>query len=147
MKKEKWLVPVVVVVSAALLVFAVMGASAVYDYFFPMAEPIVCPNEEDISSISLTHSSDPATVIEIGDFAYILQSMRDTQPTRNWTVNDYPTAEHYYTIEINTAARQERYFVYTEDSQVYLESPYEGVYEVDQQFLDFLEDSFKDRPN
>ena len=144
MKKEKWLIPTVVVVSAALLVFAVMGASAVYDYFFPMAEPIVCPTEEDISSISLTYSSDPATVIEIGDFAYILQSMRDTQPTRNWTVNDYPTAEHYYTIEINTTARLERYFVYTENSQAYLESPYEGVYKVDQQFLAFLEAAFRD---
>ena len=144
MKKEKWLIPVVVVVSAALLVFAVMGALAVYDHYFPMASPIVCPNEEDIASISLTHSSDPSAVIEITDFAYILQSIRDTQPTRNWTVNDYPTAEHYYTIEINTAARQERYFVYTEDSQVYLESPYEGVYKVDQQLLEFLEAAFRD---
>ena len=144
MKKEKWLIPVVVVVSAVLLVFAVMGASAVYDYFFPMAAPLVCPNEEDISSISLTYSSDPATVIEVADFAYILQSMRDTQSTRNWTVNDYPTAEHYYTIEINTSARLERYFVYTENSQAYLESPYEGVYKVDQQLLAFLEAAFRD---
>ena len=144
MKKEKWLIPTVVVITATLLVFAVMGASAVYNYFFPMADPIVCPNEEDVTSISLTQNSDPATVIEITDFAYILQSMCDTQPTRNWTVNDYPTAEHYYTIEINTSARLERYFVYTENSQVYLESPYEGVYKVDQQLLAFLEAAFRD---
>ena len=147
MKKEKWLIPVVVVVSAALLVFAVMGASAVYNHFFPMAAPIVCPNEEDIASISLTQNSDPSAVIEITDFAYILQSIRDTQPTRNWTVNDYPTAENYYTIEIHTSAQQDRYFryfVYTENSQVYLESPYEGVYEADQQLLDFLDAAFKD---
>ena len=144
MKKEKWLIPVVVVVSVVLLVFAVIGAPAVYDHFFPMAAPIVCPNEEDITSISLTHSSDPSAVIDVSDFGYILQSVRDTQPTRNWTVNDYPTAEDYYTIEFNTTERLERYFVYTENSQAYLESPYEGVYKVDQQFLAFLEAAFRD---
>ena len=144
MKTEKWLVPVVVVVSTALLAFAVMSASAVYDHFFPMANPIVCPNEEEIASISLTQNSDPSVVIDITDFAYILQSIRDTQPTRDWSIQDYPAAEHYYTIEINTSARQNRYFVYTEDSQVYLESPYEGVYMADQQLLAFLEGAFID---
>lgn len=150
MKKEKWLVPTVVAVTAALLVFAVMGASAVYNYFFPMAAPIVCPNEEDIASISLTQNNDPSAVIEISDFECILQSIRTAQPTRNWSVQDYPAVENYYTIEIKTSATQDRYFryfVYTEDSQVYLESPYEGVYKVDQQLLDLLEDSFKDQPN
>ena len=150
MKKEKWLVPTVVVVTTALLVFAVMSASAVYDYFFPMAAPIVCPNEEDIASISLTHNSDPSAVIEISDFGYILQSIRTAQPTRNWSVQDYPAAENYYTVEIKTSAAQDRcfrYFVYAEGSQVYLESPYEGVYKVDQQLLDLLKDSFKDQAN
>ena len=89
-------------------------------------------------------SSDPAAVIELADFGYILHSIRNAQPTRNWSMNDYPTAEHYYTIEINTSARLERYFVYTENSQVYLESPYEGVYKADQQLSDFLEAAFKD---
>ena len=147
MKKETWLVPVVVVVSTALLVFAVMGASAVYNYFFPMANPIVCPSEEDTASISLTKNSDPSTVIEITDIGYILHSIRDTQPTRNWSVQDYPTAKNYYTIEINTSATQDRYFryfVYTENSQVYLESPYEGVYTADQQLFDFLKAAFAD---
>ena len=146
MKKEKWLIPTVVVITATLLVFAVMGASAVYDHFFPMANPIVCPDEEDIASISLTHSSDPSAVIDVSDFGYILRSIHGAQPTRNWSVNDYPTTENYYTIEINTSAWQDRYFryfVYTENSQVYLESPYEGVYKADQQLLDFLETAFK----
>lgn len=147
MKKQKWLVPTVTVVTTALLVFAVMGAPAVYDSFFPMAAPIVCPNEEDIASILLTQSNDSSTAIEISDFGNILQSIHNTQPTRIWSVQDYPAAENYYTIEMKTSAWQDRYFryfVYTEDSQVYLESPYEGVYEANQQLLDFLEKFFKD---
>ena len=36
MKKEKWLIPAVVVVTTVLLVFAVAGAPAVYNYYFPM---------------------------------------------------------------------------------------------------------------
>ena len=147
MKKEKWLFPTVVVVSTALLIFLAMGIPAVYNYYFPMAESIVCPNDEEITSISLTRNTDPAAVIELSDFAYILQSIRAAQPTRNWSINDYPTVEHYYAVEIKTSERQYRYFVYTENAQVYLESPYEGVYKVEQQLLDLLKDSFKDRPN
>ena len=144
MKKEKWLIPFVVVVTTALLVFAVVSAPAVYDHFFPMAATVVCPNEEDVASISLMDNSDPAAVIELDDFGYILHSIRNAQPTRNWSVNDYPTAAQYYTIEINTSQRQYRYFVYIEDSQVYLERPYEGVYKADQQLFDFLEAAFED---
>lgn len=144
MKKEKWLIPVVVIVTTVLLVFAVVSAPAVYDHFFPMAADVVCPNEEDVASVSLMNNSDPSAVIEVTDFGYILYSIRNAQPTRNWSVNDYPTAEHYYTIEINTSTRQYRYFVYIEDSQVYLESPYEGVYKADQQLFDFLEAAFAD---
>ena len=144
MKKEKWLIPTVVVVSTALLIFLAMGIPAVYNYYFPMAEPIVCPSDEEITSISLTQNTDPTAVIELSDFAYILQSIRTAQPTRDWSINDYPTVEHYYAIEIKTSARQYRYFVYTENAQVYLESPYEGVYKVDQQLLAFLEAAFRD---
>ena len=144
MKKEKWLIPTVVVVSTALLIFLAMGIPAVYNHYFPMAEPIVCPNDEEITSISLTQNTDPTAVIELSDIEYILHSIRTAQPTRNWSINDYPTAESYYTIEIITSERQYRYFVYTENAQVYLESPYEGVYNIDQQLFDFLEAAFAD---
>ena len=147
MKRKKWLISAAVMAGIALLGLLGIGGYAVYDYVFTMAAPIFCPNEEDIASILLTQSNDSSTAIEISDFGNILQSIHNTQPTRIWSVQDYPAAENYYTIEIKTSEWQDRYFryfVYTEDSQVYLESPYEGVYEADQQFLDFLEKFFKD---
>lgn len=144
MKKEKWLIPVVVSVSAVLLVIFAVGAYPVYNYLFPMAEAIVCPSGDDITSVSLARSSDPSAAIEISDFATLLQTFRNTKPTRNWSVQDYPAAENYYTIEIDTPARQYRYFVYTEDSQVYVESPYEGVYQANQQILDLVAEHFED---
>lgn len=143
MKKEKWLIPVVVSVSAVLLVIFAVGAYPVYNYLFPMAEAIVCPAGDDITSVSLARSSDPSAAIEISDFATLLQTFRNTKPTRNWSVQDYPAAETYYTIEIRTSERQHRYFVYTEGSQVYLESPYEGVYEANQELTNLLENLFK----
>lgn len=147
MKNKKLWISAAAVVTTVLLVAAVIGAPAVYDYFFPMAAPVAYPNGEDITSISLTHNSDPSAVIEITDSGYILQALCNAQPTRNWSIQDYPAAENYYTFEIKTSAMQDRYFryyVYMMDSQVYIESPYEGVYKADQQLLDFLEDSFKD---
>jgi hypothetical protein len=60
------------------------------------------------------------------------------------SVYDYPTAKTYYTIEVDMVARQYRYFLYAENSQVYVELPYEGIYKANQQFLDFVAEYFKD---
>ena len=125
-----------------LLVIAV-GGYFLLDRMFPVAPPIDCPNEEDIRSISLTQNSDPSTSVEVSDFGAVLQNICAGEPTRIWSIQDYPSVEIYYTVEIDTSARQYRYFVYAEGSQVYVEKPYQGVYEVNQQVLDFFADHFR----
>ena len=82
-------------------------------------------------------------LIETTDIDKILKNIIDAQPTREMSVNDYPATKAYYTIEIDTVARQYRYFLYAENSQVYVELPYEGIYKTNQQFLDFVVNYFK----
>ena len=137
--KKVWLVVII-----ALFGFSVIGGYAVFDSVFPKADPISCPDVDSITAISLSQNSTPSLVVEAPVFAEVLESIRNTQPTRQWSVNDYPTANDYYTIEIDTPARDYRYFVYVENSQVYLEAPYGGVYKANQQLLDFLAAYFKD---
>lgn len=126
-----------------LLLAIAVGGYFLLDHMFPVASPIDCPNKEDIRSISLTQNSDPSTSVDVSDFEAVLQNICAGEPTRIWSIQDYPSVESYYTVELNTLARQYRYFVYADGSQVYVEKPYHGVYKVDQQVLDFFADYFR----
>ena len=137
--KKTW-----VIVIIALLGIAVIGGYAVLNNIFPKADPIKFPDTESITAITLIQKDGSSVAVETADFGEILKNITNAQPTRTMSVNDYPTAKTYYTIEVDTAARQYRYFLYAENSQVYIELPYEGIYKANQQFLDFIADYFKD---
>lgn len=137
--KKAWIIAII-----ALLGIAIIGGYAVLDNIFPKADPINCPALENITSISLVQNNDVSAAVEATDFGEFLQYLRSTQPTRKMSVNDYPTAKTYYTIEVDTSAREYRYFIYAENSQVYIEIPYEGIYKANDQFLDFVAAYFVD---
>ena len=137
--KKTW-----VIIIIALLGIAVIGGYAILNNIFPKADPIKFPDTESITAITLIQKGGSSVAVETADFGEILKNITNAQPTRTMSVNDYPTAKTYYTIEVDTAARQYRYFLYAENSQVYIELPYEDIYKSNQQFLDFIADYFKD---
>ena len=137
--KKTW-----VIIIIALLGIAVIGGYAILNNIFPKADPIKFPDTESIIAITLLQNDGSFVAVETADFGEILKNITNAQPTRTMSVNDYPTAKTYYTIEVDTAARQYRYFLYAENSQVYIELPYEGIYKSNQQFLDFVAEYFKD---
>ena len=137
--KKTW-----VIIIIALLGIAVIGGYAILNNIFPKADPIKFPDTESITAITLIQKDGSSVAVETADFGEILKNITNAQPTRTMSVNDYPTAKIYYTIEVDTAARQYRYFLYAENSQVYIELPYEGIYKSNQQFLDFVAEYFKD---
>ena len=137
--KKTW-----VIIIIAFLGIAVIGGYAILNNIFPKADPIKFPDTESITAITLIQKDGSSVAVETADFGEILKNITNAQPTRTMSVNDYPTAKTYYTIEVDTAARQYRYFLYAENSQVYIELPYEGIYKSNQQFLDFVAECFKD---
>ena len=136
--KKTW-----VIIIIALLGIAVIGGYAILNNIFPKADPIKFPDTESITAITLIQKDGSSVAVETADFGEILKNITNAQPTRTMSVNDYPTAKTYYTVEVDTAARQYRYFLYAENSQVYIELPYEGIYKANQQFLDFVLEYFK----
>ena len=136
--KKTW-----VIIIIALLGIAVIGGYAILNNIFPKADPIKFPDTESITAITLIQKGGSSVAVETADFGEILKNITNAQSTRTMSVNDYPTAKTYYTIEVDTAARQYRYFLYAENSQVYIELPYEGIYKANQQFLDFVLEYFK----
>ena len=137
--KKTW-----VIIIIALLGIAVIGGYAILNNIFPKADPIKFPDTESITAITLIQKDGSSVAVETADFGEILKNITNAQPTRTMSVNDYPTAKTYYTIEVDTAARQYRYFLYAENSHVYVELPYEGIYKSNQQFLDFVAEYFMD---
>ena len=136
--KKTW-----VIIIIALLGIAVIGGYAILNNIFPKADPIKFPDTESITAITLIQKDGSSVAVETADFGEILKNITNAQSTRAMSVNDYPTAKTYYTIEVDTAARQYRYFLYAENSQVYIELPYQGIYKSNQQFLDFVTEYFK----
>lgn len=139
--KKAWMI---IIIAFALVGLIVWGTYAIFDNLFPMADPIRYPSasnlpyKESISSISLAQNNGASVMVESDDIGTVLQNIANAQPTRIMSVNDYPAAKTYYTITVETPARKYWYFIYEEDSQVYIEVPYEGVYTTNHQFFDFV---------
>ena len=133
---------ILIFAAVGLLCLACIGGYASYDSMFPMAEPAECPEADDVVSASAFQNEGPPVALETDDLEKLLQGIGSAEPTRRLSVNDYPAAEAYCTVELETRERLCRYFIYTEGSQLYVEIPSEGIYIISQQTYDIITDCF-----
>lgn len=115
-----------------------LGGYAFLDHLFPKAAPLSVPAEEAITAITLTDDSGTVIPISPADNAALLHALHFVRPTRKMSVNDTPSARPYVLLEVTTAARYYRYYIYEESAQVCVELPYEGVYHASPQLLDLI---------
>lgn len=140
--KKKSLIVIVI------LCLSLIGGYFVFDSIFPKAGPISGPTQNRankdrfIKSISLAKKDGSSVMVENEELGIVLQSIDNAKPTRKMSANDYPTVETYYIIEILSSVRVYNYFIYKENSQVYIEVPYEGIYASSREFYDFVEGYF-----
>ena len=116
---------------------------------FPKAPPISCPNplnswdkEKNIFSIHLSHNGGEPVPVKNDEIGLVTQHIPDAEPTRRWSVNEVPVVADYYTIEIAATSRTYLYHIYRENTQVFLEDPYDGVYTVDERLLELVASYF-----
>lgn len=136
--KKVWIIVII-----ALFGFSIIGGYVVLNNIFPKAPPINYPSAEEITTIQLIQNNDVSVMVESENIEELLQNISNAQPTRKMSVNDYPAAKNCYAIEIDTHEKEYRYFIYQEDSQVYIEIPYQGVYQASIQSLDFVREYFE----
>ena len=122
-----------------VLCVGIIGAYTVLDSLFPKAEPISYPDFNEIKSVSIAQNKGDSITVSNEKFAELLEVISESEPTRKLSVNDYPTAETYYKIEVS-ANRMYCYFIYMEGTQVYVELPYEGIYKSDEYILSLVSD-------
>lgn len=134
MSSKKLLLIIVIVV----LVIAIPFSYFIYDNLFPKANLITCPKVEDTVLVSVTKDDSVVHTMKESEIVDLLQIIEDSEPTRHLALNESPRVENYYTIVIQTTEREYYYYIYEEVAQVYLFSPYEGVYEVGETILEFI---------
>ena len=133
-----------IILLVVLLCLMAVGGYFLLDNMFPEAPPFECPDNGEILSISVKQPNGTEIDTNFAAFDGILQLLRSAEPTRQWSIQDYPSASSYYTIEIHTAARQYRYYVYTEGISMYIEHPYNGIYKTNQQIMDLIGSYFSE---
>ena len=135
MKKRTQILSIAVILCVALFV----AAACLLNDIFPKATPMAVPEPGDLISVMLRYNSTNVEVaVDQEDYERLLQHLSSGIPTRRQAMNDTPTVQPHYCAEIQTEDRWYCYFVYEEDGQVYIEIPYEGIYESDMVMLDLV---------
>ena len=139
-KIMKW---ISVVVAIAILIFAIIGGYILFNKMFPLADPLEHPCKDDVTLITIEHDMNGSRTIDKERYDDLMSGIKDAEPTREWSVNDYPTVKSYYTVSLNTDGRAFRYFVYRDGGRVYIESAYEGIYLTNEGYLQLIESFYE----
>ncbi|MBS5315904.1 MAG: DUF5301 domain-containing protein [Zhenhengia sp.] len=130
MKKTilKWIISSICI--SMLLV--VIGGIKIYNDFFPMAEPVNFPSNDEIIAIDIKKDTINLKYTDPEILKMIIEQLSKAKETRLLTVHDRPTVRDYYTVDIITKDNDMTYtsFIYQENSKWYLEQPYTGIYEI-----------------
>lgn len=130
MKKTilKWIISSICI--SMLLV--VIGGIKIYNDFFPMAEPVNFPSNDEVIAIDIKKDTINLKYTDSEILKMIIEQLSKAKETRLLTVHDRPTVRDYYTVDIITKDNDMTYtsFIYQENSKWYLEQPYTGIYEI-----------------
>ena len=131
-------------ITLTLCVAIFAGAVYLFNEIFPKAKPIEYPEIDEVTLVSIGSNTSEG-VISMNELYYeeLFRHISEAEPTRGQAWNDYPTVRPYYCVEIQTAERMYRYFVYENGGQVYIESPYEGIYESETELLEWVLQQFE----
>jgi predicted small lipoprotein YifL len=97
------------------------------------AEPIDLPSNEAVTSIEvITIDGAKTDITETTQIETVMTALSAVKPTRVQSVNDQPAnVDAYGTISINTAGEATVVYYYDKDSKHYIEQPYRGIYELE----------------
>ena len=121
--KKRIILPVIGLIAAVLL--SACGAKKT-------APPILLPEPEDVTSISVERGGVTAGSEEAEWISEVLSLLADMEATDKPTISDAPKAEDYITINLHCAdGTGKTVFFYEERGKEYVEQPYQGIYRPD----------------
>lgn len=139
----KWLIFSMIVLSLVI----VIGGIKVYNDFFPMAKCIQFPDIERITSVKISKDDLVLKYSDNKNIKLIMGCLLNANATRILSVNDAPTVNEYYEVNVIEEDSNRYYtsYIYQENSIWYVEQPYWGVYEMGKDMPFFFEGRSSDR--
>ena len=131
MKKKHWIVVLTVIC-------VLLGGYLIYDSNFPYASPIEYPNSTEIKEHKILKYDGQSEVELENQLEEIMNYIKTAKPTRKMSVSERPGVSPYYYIAIETEKQSYSYCIYTENSKVYVEMHYFGVYTINEKVLDLF---------
>ncbi|WP_312046262.1 DUF5301 domain-containing protein [Anaerotignum sp.] len=117
-----------------VIIILLLGGFLILNTIFPTAKPIKLPLE-DIFTISIFSDTESRVYTEKEDVEEISNYIASAKPTRKISMNDTPYNKPYYKIDMETDGGIYRIYLYEDNSNMYIELPYYGIYVVDEKIL------------
>lgn len=93
------------------------------------ANPIILPNSTEINAINIETLDD--SEITYTDSKWVekfISAISEAQATSKSSVQDFPMADDYGTIDILHSDKHTTLYYYEENGKYYIEQPYQGIY-------------------
>ena len=132
MKKNNKTIILVIIIFTALFACAIF----LYNDFCPKAPSIQCPEKGELLSVAL-ESNELNLTISLYEEHYekLIEYIKTATSTRMQSINDCPAVRPYYCIKMQTEQMHYQYFVYEDHGKIYIEMPYQGIYETEDDLL------------
>ena len=96
----------------------------------------ILPKAENVDSICIDFTNSIQKIYDDSEsIQKILSEIATGKRTEKQSIQDYPSAEEYGTINIENNGGMTTMFYYEENGKYYIECPYKGIYEIEKQFL------------
>ena len=118
------------VIAAVLALLCIAAIIWILHSLFPKAPPVDFPENYEQLTVR-QYGAEEEQIVYPEDADLLLDVLRDAQPTRRQSVNDFPAGREYTTFTIHGSGDSPsyaRFFLYEDGDDMILEIPYGGIY-------------------
>ena len=105
------------------------------------ADPITLPQIDDITSVDITVGENKVNHTDKAWISEIISDISSSEPTSKQSVQDFPQTESYIKIDFQFETGTSTIFAYEENGKHYIEQPYQGIYKIDSQLYERLQET------
>lgn len=117
---------------SAILIMTVLCVLFCFAGCGKKAEPIVLPADKEIDSISIKRINGTQVLYEdLESIQQVMAVISNAKATNKESVQDFPRAEKYGTVNIKNNGGITTVFYYEEAGKYYVEQPYRGIYRLE----------------
>lgn len=96
------------------------------------------PELEKVDQIEISNGDSSYKIDSKDKIDNIIKSLEEVRSTKRQSTNDYPNVDEYITIGIQKDDNVHTYYIYDKDDKFYIEEPYVGIWELDDEIYDKL---------